>query len=93
MEQQMAKWMEALPYPAVAISGEKNEKILHTLLMLCILRVCMEKGIPWTVEERDGKLSVSFLLAKGDEKPVLFLSDATAAEVSQLLQMVKGMFS
>lgn len=75
------------------LRGKENEKILHTLPMLCILRVCMEKGIPWTVDERDGKLSVSFLLAKGDEKPVLFLSDATAAEVSQLLQMVKGMFS
>lgn len=75
------------------LRGKENEKALSAMPMLCILRVCMEKGIPWTVTERSGELSLSFLIAKGDEKPVLFLSDATAAEVSELLQMVKGLFS
>lgn len=75
------------------LRGKERETVLFTQPLFCILRVCMEKGIPWTVSECGDKLSVSFVLAKGIEKPALFLSDATAAEVSELLQMIKGMFS
>lgn len=71
--------------------GKENPKLLFTMPMLCILRVCMEKGIPWSATENEGRFSFSFLLAKGDEKPILFLSDA-AAEASELLQMIRGTF-
>ncbi|MBE6712428.1 MAG: hypothetical protein E7580_02775 [Ruminococcaceae bacterium] len=73
--------------------GKEDEKLLCTLPMLCVLRICLDKGIPWTAERRDEKIRFSFLLSKGKEAPVLFLSDATAAEVAKLLQMVKNIFS
>ncbi len=73
--------------------GRESDKLLNTLPMLCVLRVCMEKGIPWCIKQKSGKLSFSFLLAKGDERPALFFSDATAAEVAEFLQMVKEIFS
>ena len=75
------------------LCGKESEKILFTLPMLCVLRVCMEKGIPWSVTEREGKITFSFLMAKGEGEPALFLSDAVAPEVSELLQMIKVMFS
>ncbi len=69
-----------------------SEKLLYTLPLLCILRVCLEKGIPWSLQQREEMFSFSFLLEKGEEIPVLFLSDATKSEVSRLLQMVKLFF-
>lgn len=73
--------------------GGVHEKLLHILPMLCILRVCMAKGIPWSVSRKGNRLSFSFILAKGIEKPVLFLSDAAAEEIARLLQMIKTFFS
>lgn len=73
--------------------GKDGDALLNTLPLLCILRVCMEKGIPWTVKQHNGKISFSLLLAKGEKKPVLFFSDATAAEVARFLQMVQSFFS
>ena len=73
--------------------GGVHEKLLHILPMLCILRICMEKGIPWSVSRKGNRLFFSFVLAKGIEKPVLFLSDAAAEEIAQLLQMIKTFFS
>lgn len=73
--------------------GQEHEKLLYLLPMLCILHVCLEKGIPWSVRQEGELLFFSFVLAKGIEKPVLFLSDATAEEIAQLLQMIKIFFS
>lgn len=83
----------AASFENLICNREGDEKLLHTLPLLCILRVCLENGIPWSVGQDGDMLSVSFLLAKGEEKPVLFLSDATAEEIAQLLQMIKNFFS
>ena len=78
---------------AMICRGEVNEEILRTLPMFCILRMCLEKGICFSALAREGSFSFSFFLKKGDQSPALFLSDATAAEVVELLRIVKLFFS
>ncbi|MBQ3075625.1 MAG: hypothetical protein IJC26_06110 [Clostridia bacterium] len=73
--------------------GKGEEKSLLALPMFCVLRVCLEQGISWSVRQEGDVFSISFLLAKGDELPVLFLSDPAATEGSVLVQMTKWIFS
>ena len=75
------------------LQGKSCEEILYTMPLLCILRVCMEKGVPWTVTTSEGETCVSFSLEKGSREAVMFLTDSVAEEVSELLQMIKGIFS
>lgn len=72
---------------------KEDETSLCILPLLCILRACREKEIPWLAERQGNVFSFSFVLAKGEKTPVLFLSDPAAAEVLALLQMVKTIFS
>ncbi len=74
-------------------SGDGDENVLRILPMLCILRVCLENQIPWTLQRNGASATLSFLLPKGEEKPVLFLSDAVSAETAKLMEMVKIFFS
>lgn len=77
---------------SLILQGKGSEELLRVLPLLCILRVCMEKGIPWNVSVLKGETCFSFSLAKGSEDAVLFLTDSVAEEVSELLQMIKGIF-
>jgi len=72
--------------------GKSGEGLLCSIPLLCVLRVCLERGIPWSVRRNGENLACSFLLPKGTEKPVLFLSDPAAEEVSALLRTVRTFF-